>query len=120
MTASAGKGFRLAVAQYSPLPIVGTIKHTVRYWRTCGSPSYLLLWAGVANASFGLPDLGVTLAPMCCAMNMSTQASTLPIDIDTGWKTTMAVWWTPSLPWASGRRCSPPEDPGSETLWSSS
>lgn len=90
MTASAGKRFRLAVAQYSPLPIVGTINaYSALLAEHAGHQAIYCSGAGVANASYGLPDLGVTTrSDVLCDARRLTQASTLPllVDIDTGWE----------------------------------
>src|SRR6266480_4516653 len=53
-----------------------------------GFRALYLSGAGVANASFGLPDLGVTtLNDVCEDIRRITQATSLPllVDADTGW-----------------------------------
>jgi methylisocitrate lyase len=53
-----------------------------------GFRALYLSGAGVANASFGLPDLGITtLNDVCEDVRRITQATTLPllVDADTGW-----------------------------------
>jgi len=86
---SPGARFRLALANNSPLQIVGTINayHAMMAERVGHSAVYLS-GGGVANASFGLPDLGMT------SMNdvledvrriSSAVETPLMVDIDTGW-----------------------------------
>ncbi|MFL9708910.1 methylisocitrate lyase, partial [Aeromonas veronii] len=58
-TPSAGKRFRQAIAQERPLQIVGTINaYMALMAERSGFQALYLSGAGVANASFGLPDLG--------------------------------------------------------------
>ncbi len=86
---SAGKKFREEVANNDPLQIVGTINaYQALQAKSVGHKAIYLSGGGVANASYGLPDLGVTTMQdvLTDAMRI-TGASDLPllVDIDTGW-----------------------------------
>ena len=86
---SAGKKFREALASESPLQVVGTINaYTAIMAESVGYKSIYLSGAGVANASHGLPDLGMTsLNDVLEDVRRITAATSLPmlVDIDTGW-----------------------------------
>ena len=89
MTAtSAGERFRAALAAEVPLQIAGTINaYSALLAREAGFRAIYLSGAGVANASFGLPDLGITtLADVCEDARRITGAVDLPllVDADTG------------------------------------
>ncbi len=59
--ASAGARLRAALAAETPLQVVGTINaYTALLAERAGFRAIYLSGAGVANASFGLPDLGIT------------------------------------------------------------
>jgi len=86
---TAGGRFRKALAETKPLQIVGTINayHAMMAERV-GHKAIYLSGGGVANASYGLPDLGMT------SMNdvledvrriSSAVETPLIVDIDTGW-----------------------------------
>lgn len=83
-----GQRFRLAVKQHHPLPIVGTINaYTAMMAEHVGHHAIYLSGAGVANASYGLPDLAITtLNDVLIDVERITQACQLPllVDIDTG------------------------------------
>jgi len=86
---SAGRKFRDEVANNDPLQIVGTINaYQALQAKSVGHKAIYLSGGGVANASYGLPDLGVTTMQdvLTDAMRI-TGASDLPllVDIDTGW-----------------------------------
>ncbi|ASQ45865.1 methylisocitrate lyase [Legionella clemsonensis] len=89
MSSSMGKRFRALVQNHSPLQVVGTINaYTAMLAESAGCEAIYLSGAGVANASYGLPDLGMTgLAEVLEDARRITQASSLPllVDIDTGW-----------------------------------
>lgn len=89
MTESKGKLFRTYVREQAPLPILGTINaYSAMLAQEAGVQAIYLSGAGVANASYGLPDLGMTgLAEVMEDVRRITQACTLPmlVDIDTGW-----------------------------------
>ena len=58
---SAGQKLREALAEESPLQVVGTINaYSAILAEKVGYRSIYLSGGGVANASFGLPDLGMT------------------------------------------------------------
>ena len=86
---SAGKRFKDAVAQNNPLQILGVINAYSAIQATkSGAKALYLSGAGVANASIGLPDLGMTnLEDVCIDTRRITAATDLPllIDADTGW-----------------------------------
>lgn len=89
MVNSIGKLFRNLVAQAAPLPIMGTINaYSALLLERAGGQALYLSGAGVANASYGLPDLGMTsLADVLDDVRRIGDACTLPmlVDIDTGW-----------------------------------
>lgn len=82
-------GLRKILAQECPLQIVGTINaYTAMLAKRAGFRAIYLSGAGVANASFGLPDLGITnLTDVLEDVRRITDACDLPllVDIDTGW-----------------------------------
>lgn len=86
---SAGRKFRQALAAEKPLQVVGTINaYTAIMAESVGYKAIYLSGAGVANASHGLPDLGMTsLNDVLEDVRRITAASSLPmlVDIDTGW-----------------------------------
>src|SRR5699024_12716397 len=86
---SAGARFRAALAAEKPLQIAGTINaYTALLARRAGFKAIYLSGAGVANASFGLPDLGITmLNDVVEDARRITGAVDVPllVDIDTGW-----------------------------------
>ena len=85
---SQGKKFRAAVARRTPLQIPGTINaYSALLAERAGFKALYLSGAGVANASFGLPDLGVTaLGDVLEDARRITAATDLPllVDVDTG------------------------------------
>ncbi|MCK7597295.1 methylisocitrate lyase [Microbulbifer sp. CAU 1566] len=86
---SAGARFRQALKDNQPLQVVGTINaYTAIMAERIGHQAIYLSGAGVANASYGLPDLGMTsLDNVLEDVRRITDASSLPllVDIDTGW-----------------------------------
>jgi methylisocitrate lyase len=91
MTASVSAGARLraAVDAERPLQVVGTINaYSALLAERSGFRALYLSGAGVANASFGMPDLGITsLNDVCEDVRRITSATELPllVDADTGW-----------------------------------
>lgn len=85
---SQGKKFRRLVAKEAPLQIPGAINaYCALLARDAGFRALYLSGAGVANASFGLPDLGVTaLGDVLEDARRITAATELPllVDVDTG------------------------------------
>src|SRR5690349_17086 len=86
---SAGARLRTALEQERPLQIVGAVNaYSALLAGSAGFRALYLSGAGVANASFGLPDLGITsLDDVCEDVRRITAASDLPllVDADTGW-----------------------------------
>lgn len=86
---TAGKKFRDAIAAEQPLQVVGAINaYSAMLAESVGYRAIYLSGAGVANASFGLPDLGMTsLNDVLEDVRRITAASSLPllVDVDTGW-----------------------------------
>ena len=86
---SAGKKFRQALADNKPLQIVGTINaYTAIMAKSIGHQAIYLSGGGVANASYGLPDLAMTsLNDVLVDVERITRVCDLPllVDIDTGW-----------------------------------
>jgi methylisocitrate lyase len=86
---SAGKKFRDALVANTPLQIVGTVNaYTAMMAKQIGHQAIYLSGGGVANASYGLPDLGMTsLNDVLVDVQRITSACDLPlmVDIDTGW-----------------------------------
>ena len=89
MATSAGAKFREALKAERPLQIVGTINaYTAKLAERAGYRAIYLSGAGVANASFGLPDLAMTtLNDVCDDIRRISSATDLPllVDADTGW-----------------------------------
>ena len=86
---SAGLKFRLALEKRKPLQIVGTINaYCAMLAEDAGHEAIYLSGGGVANASYGLPDLGVTnLNDVIIDVERICNATSIPllVDIDTGW-----------------------------------
>ncbi len=86
---SAGARFRRAIEENTPLQIVGTINaYCAMLAEDAGHKAIYLSGGGVANASYGLPDLGITsLNDVIADVERISNASQLPllVDIDTGW-----------------------------------
>ena len=86
---SAGARFRAALQAEKPLQIAGTINaYTALLAERAGFKAIYLSGAGVANASFGLPDLAMTtLNDVCEDIRRIASATRLPmlVDADTGW-----------------------------------
>ena len=87
--ATAGQRFRTALDEERPLQIVGAINaYTAMMASQTGYRAVYLSGAGVANASYGLPDLGMTsLENVLEDASRITGATDTPllVDIDTGW-----------------------------------
>ncbi|PMN70624.1 methylisocitrate lyase [Enterovibrio norvegicus] len=85
---SAGKKFRDAVVSNNPLQVMGTVNaYCAMLAEQVGHQAIYLSGGGVANASYGLPDLGITTSnDVLEDARRITEASTLPllVDIDTG------------------------------------
>ena len=86
---TAGGRFRKALAETQPLQIVGTTNayHAMMAERV-GHQAIYLSGGGVANHSYGLPDLGMTsMNDVLADVSRITSAVETPllVDIDTGW-----------------------------------
>src|ERR1700747_381596 len=92
---SRGKNLRSALEDDVPLQVVGTINaYSALLAKRSGFRAIYLSGAGVANASFGLPDLGMTsLNDVCEDARRITSACDLPllVDADTGWGTAFNI-----------------------------
>ena len=86
---SAGRKLREALLEETPLQVVGTINaYSAMMAEKVGYRAIYLSGAGVANGSFGLPDLGMTsLNDVLEDVKRITGACNVPllVDIDTGW-----------------------------------
>jgi methylisocitrate lyase len=86
---SPGARLRQALADEQPLQVAGAINaYCALLAERAGFRALYLSGAGVANASFGLPDLGLTtLDEVCEDVRRITRATRLPllVDADTGW-----------------------------------
>jgi len=86
---SSGARFRSALAKNSPLQIVGTINaYTALMATKVGHQAIYISGGACANASYGLPDLGMTSMNDVLedARRITAVVDTpLLIDIDTGW-----------------------------------
>jgi methylisocitrate lyase len=86
---SSGLKFRKALKENSPLIIPGAINaYSAILAEKSGHQALYLSGGGVAAASYGIPDLGITsLEDVLIDVKRITNASSLPllVDIDTGW-----------------------------------
>ena len=86
---SAGRRLRDALAIENPLQVVGTINaYSALMAERVGFRSIYLSGGGVANASYGLPDIGMTtLNDVLEDVRRITGTTELPllVDADTGW-----------------------------------
>lgn len=92
---SPGRRFRKALTQHQPLAIVGAINaYCALLAEQAGHSALYLSGAGVANASQGLPDLGMTtLQDVLEDARRITSVTDLPllVDIDTGFGGAFAI-----------------------------
>ena len=86
---SPGARFREAIKAGDPLQVVGTINaYSAIMAEKIGHQAIYISGGGVANASYGLPDLGMTsLNDVVEDVRRITAATSVPllVDIDTGW-----------------------------------
>lgn len=86
---SPGARFRKALNDNKPLQIVGTVNaYAAMMAEKVGHQAIYISGGGVANASYGLPDLGMTsMNDVVEDVRRITAATELPllVDIDTGW-----------------------------------
>lgn len=91
----AGTRLRQAVEDERPLQVVGTINAmTAKLAEREGYQAIYLSGAGVANASYGLPDLGMTSREDVLEdVRRITAATDLPllVDVDTGWGNALSI-----------------------------
>lgn len=89
MSNTPGARFRAALKSNQPLQIVGAINaYSALMADQIGHKAIYLSGGGVANASYGLPDLGMTsLNDVLADVSRITSVTELPllVDIDTGW-----------------------------------
>lgn len=87
---SIDKTFQKALSEEKPLQIVGTINaYCALMAERVGFKALYVSGAGVANMSYGIPDLGFTsLENVLEDVRRITKVSSLPVlvDIDTGWE----------------------------------
>jgi methylisocitrate lyase len=107
---SAGARFRAALDAEQPLQIVGAINaYTALLAQQAGYRAIYLSGAGVANASFGLPDLAMTtLNDVCEDIRRIASATDLPllVDADTGWGSAFMIGRTiREMTWAGAAGC---------------
>jgi methylisocitrate lyase len=92
---TAGARLRAALSNEHPLQIVGTINAlTALMANAAGFKAIYLSGAGVANASFGIPDLGITtLNDVLEDARRITACTDLPllVDVDTGFGTAFHI-----------------------------
>ncbi len=107
---SAGARFRAALEAERPLQIAGTINaYSALLAERAGFKAIYLSGAGVANASFGLPDLAMTtLNDVCEDVRRIASVTDLPllVDADTGWGSAFMISRTiRELTWAGAAGC---------------
>ena len=89
MSQSRGKKLKEAIANNSPLKIVGTINaYSALLAEKEGHNAIYLSGGGVAASSLGVPDLGISsLQDVLIDVERITNATSLPllVDADTGW-----------------------------------
>ena len=86
---SSGKKFRQALVENNPLVIPGAINaYSAILAEQSGHKALYLSGGGVAAASYGIPDLGITtMEDVLIDVRRISNASSFPllVDIDTGW-----------------------------------
>ncbi len=107
---SAGARFRAVLEAERPLQIAGTINaYTAMLAERAGFKAIYLSGAGVANASFGLPDLAVTtLNDVTEDIRRIASATDVPllVDADTGWGSAFMIARTiREMTWAGAAGC---------------
>lgn len=92
---SPGENFRKVLTLESPLQIIGTINaYSALLAQQAGFRAIYLSGAGVANASYGLPDLGLTaVQEVCIDIARISSVCDLPllVDADTGWGNALMI-----------------------------
>jgi methylisocitrate lyase len=95
MHKSMGKLFKSLVNETKPLQVLGAINaYTAMLANSVGVKSLYISGAGVANASYGLPDLAITslndVLEDVRRINYVTQLPVL-VDVDTGWGNVFSI-----------------------------
>ncbi len=100
-SATPGSRFRRAMASERPLQVVGTINaYAAMQVEVEGFRAIYLSGSGVATASYGLPDLGMTsLQDVLTDVERITAVCDLPllVDCDTGWGSALSIARTVEL-----------------------
>src|SRR4051812_20369301 len=113
---SPGKGLQAAVEAERPLQVVGTINaYCALLAQRAGFRAIYLSGAGVANASFGLPDLGITtLNDVLEDARRITRATKIPllVDADTGFGSAFSIARTVRDMITAGGGGGPPQGQG--------
>lgn len=95
MASTPGERFRTAMAEENPLQIPGTINaYTALLAQREGYRAIYLSGAGVANASYGMPDLGMTsMSDVLVDIERITSVCSVPllVDADTGWGHSLCI-----------------------------
>ena len=91
-----GQLFREAVKQNQPFQCLGAVNaYSALLARRAGAKSIYLSGSGVATASYGLPDLGITnLTDICEDINrITSRVPDIPllVDIDTGFGNALSI-----------------------------
>ncbi len=122
---SAGLKFRQALEIEKPLQIIGTVNaYAAMMAKEVGYKAIYLSGAGVANYSYGLPDLGMTsLDNVLEDVRRITERVDTPllVDIDTGWGGAFNIARTVKQMIAAGAAAVHIRRPsGTKALWSPS
>ncbi len=92
---SAGARLRAAMREEQPLQMPGAINaYAAMQAERVGFRALYISGAGVANASYGLPDLGMTsIENVCEDIRRISGATALPllVDADTGWGAAFSI-----------------------------
>ena len=95
MSDTPGKRFRAVIKTETPLQIPGVINaYCALQAQLAGFQAIYLSGAGVANASFGMPDLGMTsMSDVVADIERVTSVCELPllVDADTGWGHALSI-----------------------------
>ena len=95
MSDTPGTRFRQAIKTETPLQIPGVINaYCALQAQLAGFQAIYLSGAGVANASFGMPDLGMTsMSDVVADIERVTSVCELPllVDADTGWGHALSI-----------------------------
>lgn len=101
-----GQKFKESLSRETPLQIVGAVNaYCARMVERAGFKAVYISGAGVANASFGLPDLGfTTLDQVAEDVRRISSTTSLPVlvDIDTGWEEDLFTGRTMKVMHAAG------------------